>query len=141
MNPAWIMGMKYPDAELGQYSVNSPDIRFWTMVSRSFGIPMIDWDHALRVSINDHPTAISLGDFIGADELYVKNSEVDDISAFWDPDARLYDVKFRNCDFSSMPPEQRARLKQGTSSKSYFIPYDSEIHELRYGHAKAARNE
>jgi hypothetical protein len=127
LNPAWVIGMKYPNAERQLHTVNSPDLHVWSAISGLFGVPMTDPDHSLTVTINRHPTLVRLDDFTGADELYVRDSKVSDISAYWDSTARLSGAVFIGCDFTSMPQEQRALLKPYSDKvpDSYYVPYET----------------
>jgi len=126
-NPAWIIGVKYPDAERQLHTVNSPDLHLWSAIAGLFGIPMTDPDHSLTVTINRHPSLVRLDDFTGADELYVRDSKISDISAYWNSNARLSGAVFIGCDFASMPQEQRELLKPYSDKvpDSYYVPYDT----------------
>lgn len=126
LNPAWMIGMKYPDSKRQLHTVNSPDLHFWSAIAGLFGIPMTDSDHSLTVTLDGHPSSIRLDDFSEADELYVKNSRVSDISAYLDPSVRLSGVVFVDCDFTPMSQEQRELLKAYSAKvpNSYYVPYE-----------------
>jgi len=127
LNPAWLIGMKYPDAERQLHTVNSPDLHLWSAISGLFGIPMTDPDHSLTVTVDEHPKPVRLDDFTGADEVYVKHSQVSDISAYWSPGVRLSGAVFVGCDFTLMPQEQRDLLKPYSDKvpDSYYVPYET----------------
>ena len=129
LNPAWIIGIRYPDAKRQLHTVNSPDPHFWSGVAGLFGIPMTDPDHSLTVTINSHPEDLRLDGFTGADELHITNSRITDISAYCSTKARLSGAVFVGCDFSGLPPAQRVLL-QPYSEKipdSFYIPYTAKI--------------
>ncbi|WP_143157569.1 hypothetical protein [Rubritalea squalenifaciens] len=110
-NPAWVIGMKYPNADRKIHSVNSPDFYFWSSLARFFGVPMTDPDHYLAVHVSCHTDDLTLRDFRKVDELYVSNSSVSDISDFFDSSSKLDSVVFTDCDFSKLPQTQAIYLK------------------------------
>jgi hypothetical protein len=125
-NPAWRIGRQFPAAEVRVRTVNSPDPRFWSALAGVFGIPMTDPDRSLTVTVDSHPEPLRLDDFAAADEAVLKNSRIADISAFLEPGTRLSGVIFTGCDFTRMPPEQRAMLARysETVPDSFYLPYD-----------------
>lgn len=126
LNPAWVIGMKYPDAERQLHTVNSPDLHLWSAIAGLFGIPMTDLDHSLTVTVDGHSSSISLDDFMAADGIYVKNSSVSDISAYLESSARLSSAVFVECDFTTLPKEQRDLLRPISDKvpNSFYVPYE-----------------
>ena len=61
LNPTWRIRSNYPDVKIDLYAVNSPGVHIWTTIAGSFGIPMLDSDHALSVRINQSSKRIDLG--------------------------------------------------------------------------------
>ena len=127
LNPAWVIGTKYPNSKIQVHSINSPDLHFWHSVASLFGIPMRSPDHSLTVTISNHSSPLELDDFIEADELYVKNSKISDISAYWKPSARISGAVFLDCDFTALPEGQSKLLSPNSNMipNSYSIPYET----------------
>ncbi len=127
LNPAWVIGIKYPEAKRQLQTVNSPDIHPWPMIAGLLGVVMADPDHALIVTLDGCSAPIQLDDFISADELYIKNSKISDISEYWNTSARLGRAVFINCDFTSLPEDQRKLLIPWKDKipNSYCVPYET----------------
>jgi hypothetical protein len=127
MNPAWMIGIRFPQSRLQLQTVNSPDLHFWSAIAGLCGIPMTDPDHSLTVYIDHHSEPLRLNGLEDADEVHVTNSRVVDISAFSRSDSRLSGVVFVGCDLSGLPPEQRAFIRPYSDqiADSFCISYDA----------------
>jgi hypothetical protein len=88
---------------------------------------MTDPDHSLTVYIDRHPEPLRLDGLEDADEVYVTNSRVVDISAFRRSGSRVSGVVFTGCDLSGLPPDQRAILRPYSDRipDVYTISYDA----------------
>ena len=131
-NPVWMIGVRYPSAKCEFHSINSPGPYLWPMFAGLFGIRMDDPDHSFIVRVESHRKPLRLDAFAKADELYVSNSPIKDLSASLEPSARLSVVVFMDCDFTSLPQDQRDRLKSYSEEYPnwYYIPYQ-EMRMLR----------
>lgn len=135
-NPAWVIRMRFPKATLHISQIDSPDSYFWAELGERFGFQMTAPDRYLNVGIDRHHGDLVLDHLTGASELWISNSRVVDISAYYKHPGNLVCPIFERCDLSGLSEEQRGWLVPYAPNPehpegipdTFHIPYESRYH-------------
>lgn len=134
-NPAWMIQMRYPMATLHINRINSPNTYWWAEFGENLGIPMTAPDRYLNVAIDRHHGDLDLHHLTDASELWISNSRVVDLSAYYLHPGNLSCPVFESCDLSGLPEEQRVWLAPYAPNPEHPEIYPNTLHipyESRY---------